>query len=135
MATDRRRGSLASCPAAGRPCRQQAWLRARCDQAMAGQPGGQRAGQRGLDRPVGPVELGPGSLAAQDRDFMTEHQGLGVLSRLAAVCDSAALGGLLSAGAGTAAGAGRLPMLSMIGHPGGDKPLMMDVRQSGSGSS
>jgi hypothetical protein len=25
-------------------------------------------------------------------------------------------------------------MLSMIGHPSGGKPLMMDVRQSGSGS-
>ncbi|HUC25309.1 MAG TPA: hypothetical protein VMA73_21595, partial [Streptosporangiaceae bacterium] len=29
---------------------------------------------------------------------------------------------------------GFFPMLSMIGHPSGDKPLMMDVRQSGSGS-
>jgi hypothetical protein len=27
---------------------------------------------------------------------------------------------------------GFFPMLSMIGHPSGDKPLMMDVRQSGS---
>jgi hypothetical protein len=28
---------------------------------------------------------------------------------------------------------GFFPMLSMIGHPPGDKPLMMDVCQSGSG--
>jgi hypothetical protein len=26
-----------------------------------------------------------------------------------------------------------LPMLSIVGHPSGDKPLMVDVRQSGSG--
>jgi len=28
---------------------------------------------------------------------------------------------------------GFFPMLSMIGHPSGGKPLMLDVRQSGSG--
>ena len=28
---------------------------------------------------------------------------------------------------------GFFPMLSMIGHPSGDQPVMMDVRQSGSG--
>ncbi len=28
---------------------------------------------------------------------------------------------------------GFFPMLFMIGHPPGNKPLMMDVRQSGSG--
>jgi hypothetical protein len=29
---------------------------------------------------------------------------------------------------------GFFPMPSMIGHPSGDEPLMVDVRQSGSGS-
>jgi hypothetical protein len=58
--------------------------RARRDQAMAAQPGGQQAGQRGQDRAVGPVEPGPGDLAAQDGDLVAEDQDLGVLRRLAA---------------------------------------------------
>ena len=51
---------------------------------MAAQPGGQQRGQCGQDRPVGPVEPGPGDLAAQDGEFMAEDQDLGVLRRLAA---------------------------------------------------
>jgi hypothetical protein len=42
--------------------------------------------------------------------------------------------GIVAANAGTAAPGLLLPMLSMIGHPSGDKPLMMDVRQSAPGS-
>ena len=51
---------------------------------MAAQPGGQQPGQCGQDRPVGPVEPGPGDLAAQDGEFRAEDQDLGVLRRLAA---------------------------------------------------
>jgi len=58
--------------------------RARRDQPVAAQPGRQQAGQRGQDRPVGPVEPGLGDLAAQDGDFVAEDQDLGVLRRLAA---------------------------------------------------
>src|SRR5882724_13148808 len=50
---------------------------------MTAQPGGQQAGQCGQDRPVGPVEPGPGDLAVQDGDFVAEDQDLGVLRRLA----------------------------------------------------
>lgn len=51
---------------------------------MAAQPGGQQPGQRGQDRPVGPVEPGPGDLTTQDGEFVAEDQDLGVLRRLAA---------------------------------------------------
>ena len=51
---------------------------------MAAQPGGQQPGQCGQNRPVGPVEPGPGDLAAQDGEFMAEDQDLGVLRRLPA---------------------------------------------------
>jgi hypothetical protein len=55
--------------------------RARRDQAMAPQPGGQQPGQRGQDRPVGPVQPRPGDLTAQNRDLVAEDQDLGVLRR------------------------------------------------------
>jgi hypothetical protein len=58
--------------------------RARRDQAVAAQPGRQEAGQCGQDRPVGPVQPGPGDLAAQNGDFVAENPDLGVLRRLAA---------------------------------------------------
>jgi hypothetical protein len=51
---------------------------------MSAQTGWQHAGQRGQDRPLGPVRPGTGDLAAQDRDLMTEHHDLVVLRRLAA---------------------------------------------------
>src|ERR1022692_3706651 len=62
------------------PGEQRTWR----DQAVAAQPGWQQPGQRSQDRPVGPVEPGPGDLAAQDRDLMAEDQDLGVLRRLTA---------------------------------------------------
>ncbi len=62
------------------PGQQRAWR----DQAVAAPAGWQQAGQRGQDRPVGPVWPGTGDLATQDRYLMTEHHDLGVLRRLAA---------------------------------------------------
>jgi hypothetical protein len=40
----------------------------------------------------------------------------------------------LNSGVNERRGRGFFPMLSMIGHPSGGEPLMVDVRQSGSGS-
>jgi hypothetical protein len=51
---------------------------------VGAQQGRQEPGQHCQDRAVGPVWPGPGDLTAQDRDFMSEHQDLGVLRRLAA---------------------------------------------------
>jgi hypothetical protein len=42
---------------------------------------GHQPRQRGQHRPVCPVELRPGHLAAQHRDLVAQHQQLGVLCR------------------------------------------------------
>ena len=70
------------------PARDQAAVpgqqRARRDQPMGAQRGRHVPGQRGQDRPVGPVRLRAGDPTPEHRDLMTEHQDLGVLGRLAA---------------------------------------------------
>ncbi|MGO8886013.1 MAG: hypothetical protein ACLQI7_20435 [Streptosporangiaceae bacterium] len=39
---------------------------ARCDEPVTAEYGGKEPGQCGQDRPVGPVQPGPGDLTAQD---------------------------------------------------------------------
>jgi hypothetical protein len=58
--------------------------RARRDEPMGAQHGGQQPGERCQDRPIGPVRLRPGDLTPQHRDLMTEHHDLRILGRLAA---------------------------------------------------
>src|ERR1035438_4597101 len=58
--------------------------RARCDEPMGAQHGGQQPGERRQDRSVGPVRLGPGDLTPEHCDLMTEDHDLRVLGRLAA---------------------------------------------------
>ena len=58
--------------------------RARRDEPAGAQHGRQQPGQRCQDRPVGPVRLGPGDLAPEQRDLMTEDHDLRILGRLAA---------------------------------------------------
>jgi hypothetical protein len=52
----------------------------RCARSAAGST----PGQRGQDRPVGPVQLPPSDPTPEYRDLMTEHNDLRVLGRLAA---------------------------------------------------
>jgi len=49
------------------------------DQPVHPQPSRQEPDQRGEDRPVGPVEPGPGIGAAQHGDLVPQHEQLGVL--------------------------------------------------------
>jgi hypothetical protein len=58
--------------------------RARRDEPVGAQHGRQQPGQRCQDRPVGPVRLGRGDLAPEQRDLMTEDHDLRILGRLAA---------------------------------------------------
>ena len=58
--------------------------RARRDEPVGAQHSRQQPGQRCQDRPVGPVRLGPGDLAPEQRDLMTEDHDLRILGRLAA---------------------------------------------------
>jgi hypothetical protein len=55
--------------------------RARPDQPVAAQRTGQPACQRGQDRPIGPIQPRPGTGAPQHRQFVPQHQQLGVLRR------------------------------------------------------
>ncbi len=48
------------------------------DEPVRSQPGRQEPDQRGEDRPVGPVELRPGIGAAEDGDFVSQHEQFGV---------------------------------------------------------
>ena len=58
--------------------------RARRDEPMGAQHGWRQPGQRGQDRPVGPVRFRPGDLTPEHRHLMTEHHDLRILGRLAA---------------------------------------------------
>ena len=58
--------------------------RARRDKPVGAQHGWQQPGQRRQDGAIGPVRLGPGDLAPQYRDLVTEHHDFRVLGRLAA---------------------------------------------------
>jgi hypothetical protein len=55
-----------------------------CNEPVTAQCGGRGPGQCSQNRPVGPVQPGPGDLAARDLDLMVQHRDLGVLRRLAA---------------------------------------------------
>jgi hypothetical protein len=87
--TDLLAGSRAAWPGRIRPlaCDQAAvpgQQRARRDKPMSAQIGRQQAGERGQDRPVGPVRLRPGDMTPQHRDLMAEHHDLRILGCLAA---------------------------------------------------
>jgi hypothetical protein len=57
------------------PALQRGWLH---EQAPPGWTG-QQPRQSGQHRPVGPVELRPGDVAAQHRELVAQHQQLGAL--------------------------------------------------------
>ena len=56
----------------------------RCDESAGAQLGWQQLGERGQDRPVGPVRLRPGDLPPEHCDLMPQHHDLGILGRFAA---------------------------------------------------
>jgi hypothetical protein len=51
---------------------------------MGAQIGWQQPGERGQDRPVGPVRLRPGDMTSENRELMAEHHDLCILGCLAA---------------------------------------------------
>ena len=59
--------------------------------------------------------------------------GTGYLQQLARPCWHSSTTRALNSGVNERRRRGFCPMLSMIGHPSGHQPVMMDVRQSGSG--
>ena len=62
------------------PGQQRSWR----DEPLGSQRRWQQPGQRGQDRPVGPVRLRPGDLTPQHRHLVPEHHDLRILGRLAA---------------------------------------------------
>ena len=62
------------------PGEQRPW----CDEPMCAQHGWQMPGQRGQDRPVGPVRFRLGDLTPEHRNLMAEHHDLRLLGRRAA---------------------------------------------------